>query len=311
MLCGESAQAGFARPPIVATTFESDAGDWRVVNATNQPTDSAKLGVTHDAANVKEGKGSLKFDYTVKKGETNFLLLPLQPPSLVKMQSMHFWVKPDHSTSFLVYVAEKDGGRYKTTFTCAANTWQEVSIALSDLVLSEDDGDPKDPDGKLDPDQIEGIGVVDADSFLAQILGDMPNLVNLATGTHTFYINSFTIDDTSLPAAPLAVPGETQLSSLIRPQTEWMVIGDVSVQKTTEKPLTGPSMKIPYTQAKGRFFALLKPVKIGSFAGVTHIDFAAASKIPVSLMVQVEDTRATSSTRQLCCRASRRQMTTR
>jgi hypothetical protein len=37
-------------------------------------------------------------------------------------------------------------------------------------------------------------------------------------------------------------------------------------------------------------FALLKPIKIGSFAGVTQIDFAAASKIPVSFMIQIEDT---------------------
>ncbi len=217
-------------------------------------------------------------------------MLPLQPPSLVKMQSMHFWIKTDHSTSVLVSVSEKDGGRYKTVFTCSANTWQEVSIGLSDFTLSEDGGDPKDPDGKLDPDQIEGVAIVDTDSFIVQMLGDMPAIVNLATGAHSLYVNSFTIDDTPVVAVSPAVHGETSLMSLLRPQTDWMVIGDVSVQKATEKPLTGASMKIVYTQTKGKFFAMMKPVKVGSFAGVTEIDFSAASMIPLSLMVQIEDT---------------------
>jgi len=288
LTAGPAAHAG--GPPIVSTTFETDAGDWRVVNVANQPTDTAKLSITHDAANVKEGKGSLKFDYVIKKGDVNFIMLPTQPPALAKMKSLHFWVKTDHSTSMILFVSEKDSGRYKTTFTATANTWQEVSIGLSDLVLSEDEGDPKDPDGKLDPDQIEGIALVDIDCFLTQMLGDNPTFVNLASGPHSLFVNSFTIDDTALASAT-TVPGEKQFTSLLRPQTEWMLLGDISVQRTEEKPLTGPSMKVSYTQAQGKVFALLKQIPIGSFAGVTRIDFSAASKIPVSLMVQVEDTK--------------------
>lgn len=279
-----------ANPPIVNTTFETDPGDWRIINVTGQPTDAAKVGVTHEAAHVKAGKGSLKFDYTVKKGDTNLLMLPLQPPSLVKMQSMHFWIKPDHNTSMMLVVSEKDGGRYKTNFTCAGNSWQEVSVGLSDLVLSEDENDPKDPDGKLDTDQIDGIMLIDADCFLAQILGDSPPFLNFSTGAHTLYLNSFTVDDAPL-TAPSAIPGELALTPLLRPQIDWMVIGNVSVQKSTEKPLTGASLKVTYTQMKGKIFAVLKQIKVGGFTGVTRLDFAAASKLPISLLVQMEDTK--------------------
>lgn len=286
---GSAANVWAEPPPIVATTFEKDAGDWRIMNVTGGSTEAAKLTVSHEAADIKEGVGSLKFDYTVKKGDTNLLMLPLQAPSLVKMKSLHFWVKSDHATSMMLVLSEKDGGRYQSTFTCGAKVWQEVSIALSDLTLNEDEGSPKDPDGKLDPDQIEGVGLIDADCYLAQFLGDMPQIINIGTGAHTLLLNSFTIGETALPAVP-ATAGEQLLLPLVRPQVGLLVLGDISVEKVTEKPLSGASIKASYTQSKMKVFGLLKSVKVGSFAGVTQLKYSAASKNPVTLMVQLEDT---------------------
>ncbi len=60
LLISLGAVAAHAGPPIVNTSFETDAGDWRTMSAANPPTDTAKVSVTHDAANVKQGKGSLK-----------------------------------------------------------------------------------------------------------------------------------------------------------------------------------------------------------------------------------------------------------
>ncbi len=288
--CALNLSIASADPPIVATTFETDQGDWRVVNlTTGQPTDDAKISISHAAADLKEGKGSLKLDYTVKKGDTNVLVLPFQPPSLAKMQSLHFWVKLDHAASLMLTVSEKDGDSYQEMIACPAKGWQEVSVALSDLALNEDKGAAKDPDGKLHPDRIEGIGLIDADCYLAQIFGDVP-ILNIASGAHTLYLSSFTINETVLPSAPAVPAGELQLTSLLRPQVDWLVVGGMTAQKSTEKPLSGASIKTTYTQSKGKVFALLKGIRLGSFAGVTQLNFTAASTAPTKLMIQVEQT---------------------
>ncbi len=122
-------------------------------------------------------------------------------------------------------------------------------------------------DGKLHPDRVDTIGLIDADCYLAQILGDVPFL-NIASGTHKLYLNSFTISETTLPAPPAcSAAGEQQLTPLLRPQVDWLVVGGMNAQKVTEKPLTGASIRTNYTQTKGKVFAILKGIKPGSLTG--------------------------------------------
>jgi hypothetical protein len=284
-----AASVARANPPIAATAFETDQGDWHLVNIAGQPTDAAKISITHEAANLKEGKGSLKLEYNVKKGDTNILAWQFQPPALAKLQSVHFWVKLDHSASVLLVVSEKDGDSYQEMIACPANTWQEVSVALSDLARNADQGSAKDVDGKLHPDRIDTVALIDADCYLAQIFGDVP-FINIASGQHTLYLSPFTLTEAVLPIPPTAPDGEVALTPLLRPQVDWLDVGGMTVQKVTEKPLTGPSIRANYTQAKGKAFALLKGITPGSFAGVTQLSLTAASKKPTKLMVQLEQT---------------------
>ncbi len=279
-----------AAPPIVATSFESDPGDWHVMNVTGGVAESAKLSVVHDTARVKEGKGSLLLDYSIKKGDTNLLFLPCAPPSLTRMKSVHFWIKPDHSTSMLFIASQKGGSRYQTSFTCIANKWQEVSIALSDLTMSQDEDNPKDASGTIDPNKIEGIGLIDSDCYLAQVFGDNPPPITLPLGSHELLINSFTIDETLMP--PIQPPTETNkvFASTLRPQVDWMVLGDIAVQKVTEKPLIGSGIKATYLQQKNKVAALIKPLGPGVLAGATGLHLSIGSKLPTTIIVEVEET---------------------
>src|SRR5437868_4767653 len=86
--------AGAQTPaPLLRQTFEDDAGGGQAMGPT------AKVAVTHEAANVKEGKGALQFDYAVEKGGMNVLLLPTPNGALAKMKSLRFWIKSGQATS--------------------------------------------------------------------------------------------------------------------------------------------------------------------------------------------------------------------
>jgi hypothetical protein len=271
-------------PPLLESTFEKDAGDWEVFSPAGTVT--GKISITHEAAHVKEGEGALQFDYEIKKGGLSALALRTPLETIAKMQSLHFWVQADHATSLLLVFSERGGGRYQAPIAVTPNIWQEVAVAPSDLMLSEDAGSPPDPDGKLDLDRIDNIGLVDIDSFLVENVGDI-NPFNVAAGQHTLYLSHFVVSDAPLPAIP-GTAGEVQLTSFIRPQIDWLVIGDMSVQKVTEKPLSGPSMKATYTQQKMKAFGMIKQIPTGAFANAKQLGFAIASRRPATLVVQLE-----------------------
>jgi len=275
-------------PPLLESTFEKDAGDWEVYSPTGAVT--GKISITHEAAHLreskKEGKGALQFDYSIKKGDLSALSLRVPLATIAKMNSLHFWVQADHATSLLLVVSERGGGRYQMPIAVTAHTWQEVAVAPSDLMLNEDAGSPPAPRGKIDLEHIESIGLVDIDSFLAQTAGDA-NPFDIATGQHTLYLSDFVVTDAPLPAIP-GTAEEVQITPFIRPQIDWLTIGDLSVQKVTEKPLIGPSMKATYTQKKMKVFGMIKQFPTGAFANAKQLDVAVASKLRSTLVVQVE-----------------------
>ncbi len=276
-----------AAPPVVATSFEADAGGWVVLNpATGQPDGTDKIAVVHDAAQLKEGKGSLKYTYAIRKGSTNILILPIAQIASGPMSSFHFWIKPDHSTSFMFAVGAKGGGRYQSVFTAKAGAWQEVSISLSDLVPGDDQkGGPKTPAA----DQIENIGIVDTNSYLIQLFGGQNAPVDFSEGEHSLLLSPFMAQGTDLAPIPKPAAGTQHLISVFRPQVDWMVIGGPAVEKATGAPLTSAGIKATYKQEKARIIALMKGIPADSLTGTKSIKLSAASKNASSIIVQLEE----------------------
>src|SRR5205807_6899271 len=130
--------------PIVAHgqtikhTFDSDVEGWMGFGQT------AKVEITKEAANVKEGAGALQFSYSIEKGQVNALVHPVPEGALAKIKSVKFWIKTDHATPIIVMLQEKEGGHYATSFTSPKDQWQRAELALSDFYLAEGKDDPKD-----------------------------------------------------------------------------------------------------------------------------------------------------------------------
>ena len=276
-------QAPPAAAPLLHHTFETDPGEWTGFGAT------AKVSLTHDAAHVKEGKGALQFDYAANKGEINVLLLPTPNGVLTKMKSLHFWLRADYSTVFVVSLQEKEGGRYTAVFSVPGNSWQEVKLDPADFVLGEEKADPKDPDEKLDLDKVENIGIADyGQIFVQSDDANLQALFHIQKGAHTLSLDDFTVSAEALSPPTAAESKERLLDTPSRPQLGWIGVGEIKAAPVTGKPLVGPGLRADYHQGPGKIDGLLKRLPRGRLKGMDQILFTAAATKPTKLVVQLE-----------------------
>ncbi len=270
-------------PAIIKQSFEESDGGWMSVGM------GGTVSVTHDAANVKSGKAALQFDYSIKKGDVSALLYPTLDGVLAKAKSMRFWVKADTGAVLAAALQEADGGRYIAMFTVPAGKWQQVELATSDFLLSEDANDPPDPDGKLDLDKVENIALTDVGQILAQAENaDLKRIFNLKRGAHTLYVDDFTVTEEALPAL-LSSEFGTVLDSFMRPQVGWFAIGDMKVASTSGAPLSGRGIQLDYHQSFGKFVGVIRKIPRTALVGKNTLSLDIASTRPAKLLIQVEE----------------------
>ena len=188
---------------ILLDDFEADLSDWASFKADSNgfgQDDDAKVAITHEAAEVKAGKGSLSYSYEVTPETIRMLGLP-RPLDLTGMKSLHLWVKCSHATAVLIALTESGGGSYQTSVNCNAGKWQEVAVNLDEFVL---DDPSKDPNGKLDLDQIGSIQVVDAGGFLVKFLPELK-------GTRKIWLDDFEFSSQEAPRTQ----GLTQVTKVV------------------------------------------------------------------------------------------------
>src|ERR1051325_9670415 len=98
----------------------------------------------------------------------DILLLPTPDMVLSKAKSFKFWIRTDHATPVGFTLQEKDGGRYNALFSTPKGVWQQVELSVADFQADTNKDAPKDPDGKLDMDQVEGVGIIDVAQIFVQ-----------------------------------------------------------------------------------------------------------------------------------------------
>lgn len=278
------AQAQEKPAPLMRQSFEESEEGWMIFGT------GAKIGLTREASHVKEGKAALQYDYNVAKGEIGAALLPLPEGALAKAKAIRFWILADHTIPLFVTLQERGGGRYVAACTVPRDRWQQVELALADFALTDGPDDPKDPNNQLDADQIEAFGLFDLSQLLAQ--ADNPalaDLFNVKTGPRTLYLDDLTVTEETLPNAFSSVNGDVRIDRFIRPQLTWIAVGDVTLSRSTGKPLEGPGLQADYRQAPGKIMGLVKGVRRGGLAGTERLTFSVASAKPAKLVVQVEE----------------------
>lgn len=272
-----------APAPLLSHSFEETDGGWQ------SPVGSGVISLTHDASSVKSGKGALQFAYSLKKGDFSLMMLSTPDTQWSKAKSVRFWVKADHSTPLAVVLQEQDAGRYTAIFSVPKDTWQQIELSTDDFILDRGKDAPKDPDGKLDLDEVKAISIADMAQIFVQGEPAVATLLGITEGPRKFYLDDFTLNTTALPAAATAKNGEGTIDNFVRPQIGWIALGEVTVGRAAGKPLDGAGLQAKYHQSPSRVCGFLRYLPPDALTGATKLTLSAASLKPAKIVVQLEE----------------------
>lgn len=104
------------------------------------------------------GAQSLKFSYPRKGKKFHGIMRNLDKIDLAKAATLDLWMKSSHDGTYYVTIEEKDGSRYNRKVDLLLGDWKFFSWKLGDFTLADDS---QDENGKLDPDQIKQVTIVD------------------------------------------------------------------------------------------------------------------------------------------------------
>lgn len=277
------AAAGFAQGEsdvVFRQIFQGDTGAWSVMGE-------------HASVNSATDSHGLIFTYELAPKIFSGVVSPA-PADFAKMQRIRLRVKTDHATAMGLLLSEKKpgGGNYSAWFWSPANTWQWIEFTPADFSVADGPTDPKDPDGKLDLADVEGIGLFDLGQFFAQLPGnaDFPVVVHLDKGQHTTTMESFEV--LSSPAAPPRLPaGGLRLSMLDRNFLDWVTLGGMDLKMNNgPNPLGAAALEASYQQMEGQFQLLVKRVRGAEMDQAKRLVFDIASEHDITLMVSLEMT---------------------
>ena len=267
--------------------FSMTDGEWTAFGA------DAQVRLTPEAARTRNGDPALVLEYKVAPKQFGAAVMPVPQGALTSMRSLRFWLKTDSSTAVAVLLSEHkpDGGNYTAVVWSPKDTWQKIELTPADFRLSDGPNDPKDSDGKLDTDQIEGVGILDLAPMFAA-MGDNPNFpiaVDQRSGSHTLYVDSFEVR-ADAPENPSA--GGTQsavIDDFHRGTLNWFTPGGAELSLSASgNPLGRPALEAQYVQTEGRYIVLIHPISHVNLAGASRLDFDVASDLASQYALSVE-----------------------
>ena len=270
-----------AQTPVLKHTFEKDTEGWMAMGA------SGSVKVSKDA---KSGSGALQFSYSLDGKGMSTAILPAGAGRLADMRRIRFWVKSDHDTSLGLVLAEKKpgGGDYATLFWAPKGVWQRVDLTLSDFFANDGPTDPVDPDGKLDPDQVEGIGILDFSAFFNQLPEGSPMVVARKSGIHTLLIDDFEILNDAAPATPQK-PGTILIDSFERGFSNWITLGGMSLSlSASDNPIGGPALTASVKAVEGKLTILTRRTNPADLAGAKRLVFDMAAEHEGTFAISIE-----------------------
>lgn len=240
------------------------------------------------SGSVRATSGALEFSYEVKAKQFALAVLPA-PPETARLKRLRFRAKTDHDTAVAVLLSERKpgGGNYTATFWSPAGAWQTIELTPADFAASDGPNDPVDADGRLDLDQVEGIGITDvAQLFVVQPENsEFPVAVDRAGGTHKLQIADFEMLAGAAPSArpPLAI------DRFDRGYLEWITPGGIKLRLApADNPLQEGALEAAYEQAEGRYGVLLRRLAQLDLSQATGLAFDIASRVEATVVISLE-----------------------
>ena len=258
---------------LLRLNFEAGASGWTTMG---------------QGGNLRTAAGALEFTYDVKPRQFAVAVLPA-PPETARLGRLRLRLKTDHDTALAVLLSEKKpgGGNYVATFWSPANSWQTVELSPADFSASDGPGDPLDADGRLDLEEVEGIGLLDlAQFFVSQPENPgMPLIVNRATGSHVLQVAQFEM----LSGAGGRARPALAIDRFDRGYLQWITMGGMKLKlAAADNPLHEDALQAMYPQVQGRISVLLRPLSNLDLSRAAGLSFDVASKADTTLVVSLE-----------------------
>ena len=236
------------------------------------------------SAESKTSAGALKFSYQFGK-EFSTAILPMGAGRLAQMRGVRFWLKADHETAIGVVLAEKKpgGGDYMASVWAPKDTWQLVDLTLADFVPTDGPTDPVDANGRLDPDQVEAVGLLDFTGFFNQAGSETPILVTPRSGAHAVLIDGFEVLETGKVAKPLVI------DTFDRGFSQWFTMGGMKLSLAPAgNPLGAPALEAAIRGVDGKLTVALRRVNSREFSGVKRMEFDLAAEHEGTFALAIE-----------------------
>jgi len=223
------------------------------------------LAITHEPANVREGRGALELDWVATDGR--LAILTLDGITLNdRPRSLRLSVKLGEHGPVMYGVHEKGGAVYQGYLYSPGGVWQDVAVDLDELMLSETS---EDDNGRLDAREITGIMVAD----LSNISGEAGQSLGIKSGAQQMWIDAVELGPALAPHRSDRGPnGETIIDDFERMPIYALPIGGPGLS-LTDGPGDGDAsaLRIEYRSDGYRW--------VGFVGAVGYIDLTDRSKI--------------------------------
>jgi hypothetical protein len=275
--------SGCARraPEAVEQAFESNDGGWIPYGP------DAQVEVTRDPAFVKNGTAALALHYKYNPGQYGSAVLPLEAGQFARTPGLRFWIRADIATPVVVSEKQPGGGYYSSWFWCPKGAWQQVELAPSDFILNTGPDDPKDPDGRLDLDRVNGIGISDLGQAFQTVGVEQayPLVVERGSGEHTI-----AVDDFQMGPAASGESANRLIGGVERGFLTWITMGGAQLEIAGDgNPLSVPALRAAYARVSDRSVLITHTLANVNLGGATRLGFRMASANDSTFVVYLEE----------------------
>ncbi len=281
------ATSACAQDPVADWTFDDDTGQWQGVGP------AALLSVTADENIVREDANPVaEFSYTAEIGSMSGVMTPIDMP-LVDAKTLSFWLRTSDPVIALVSISEADGSNYMTGFFSLPDRWQEVAIGLSEFALDDDSGDEN---GQLDPDQIDGLVIIDATAFLAEMASQVQFLEAPELGPRMLWLDDVSVDAEALPPRweTVDIDGARAIrfDSLESTPLQWMMLAGKNIELDYDDELVADgnfSLRVVYDLPAGKLLGLMSNPGPAPLEETTRLRLSVMTEKKITLLIGLKE----------------------
>ena len=268
--------------------FESDTGGW--VTADKQ----GQVSLCKDPAHVHSGNSSLQFSFSPRVGKGDMPGTLFVGSDARGAQALHFAIESCTGGPLIALLREKDESTYVYMIYLPENQWQVLDLPLGGFHLEDSS---QDENGKLDPEQVAGIGFIDPSQWFLQ---------SMQTGNFPFFFSApnrrdIWLDDVQLMGEPpqrlAEANGPGGAAAVMIEDCDdgpgyWMVLGgrNLKVRRDGDQAADGSSLRLDYELPARTLIAAARQVAVGALTGARSLCFSARSGADIKLLVSVEKT---------------------